>query len=94
MNMTDAQRHLFALPKIVVFELTSMQRKVMDWVAYNEGRVAAWPLSLSRKSLRRLVERKLIKCVALSPARYTLTEMGRMVRGQRTIRHAMAAGRE
>lgn len=92
--MTDTQRHLFALPKIMVFELTSMQRKVMDWVAYNDGRLAPWPVSLSRASLRRLVARKLVKCIALSPARYSLTEVGRMVRGHRTIRHVMKVDEE
>lgn len=92
--MTDAQRHLFALPRSEQFKLSIEQRRVLDWVAYNEGRVAAWPIKLSKTSLRRLMVRKLIRCIALSPACYMLTELGRMVRGQRTIRHAMAAGRE
>lgn len=83
MTMTDAQRHLFRIPQTMEFNLTMTQRRVLDWVAYNEGRAGAiYPVTQSRYSLRSLIKRKLVECVAHSPARYRLTELGRMVRGQ------------
>lgn len=85
--MTDAQRHLFPLPRIVEFKLTPHQRRVLDWVAFNEGKVAIF--RLSKSSLRRLLTKKLIKVIAHSPARYMLTELGRMVRS-----HGRSKGRE
>ena len=80
--MTDQQRHLFPLPRIVEFNLTKQQRRVLDWVAYNDSRVAAFPPDQSRYSLRSLIKRKLVVVIGHSPARYRLTELGRMVRAQ------------
>lgn len=95
MNMTEAQRHLFALPRSEQFRLTIEQRKVVDWVAYNEGRfTAVWPGRLCKASLRKLIGRKLIKCTAYSPARYMLTDLGRMVRGQHVDRRRALVAEE
>ena len=78
--MTDAQPYLFRLPKPVEFKLTISQYLALDWVALNEGRSGRWPTRWARKTLRTLIRKQLVKCTALSPARYQLTEVGRMVR--------------
>jgi hypothetical protein len=80
--MTDAQRNLFRMPAIVEHKLTLQQRRVLDWVALNEGGAGAYPGWLSRQSLRRLISKKLILVLGQSPARYALSSVGRMVRGR------------
>ena len=69
------------MPAIVRYQITPAQWKVLDWVAFNEGKVAIFPLELSRTSLRLLNKRGLVEAVAARPAVYRLTAVGRIVRG-------------
>jgi hypothetical protein len=74
------QGHLFPLPQPRHFEVTWHQRRVMDWVAYHGDHAVIFPPTLSRRSLRLLVERGLVQCNGHAPAVFSLTEIGRMVR--------------
>lgn len=77
------QGHLFRMPRVVRFKLTDAQKAVLDWVALNEGRAAAWPGILPRKTLRLVIAKGLVKVIGLSPGRYMLTGVGRMARQSR-----------
>ena len=68
------------MPAIVRYQITPAQWKVLDWVAFNEGKVAIFPLELSRTSLRLLNKRGLVEAVAARPAVYRLTAVGRISR--------------
>ena len=68
------------MPAIVRYQITPAQWKVLDWVAFNEGKVAIFPLELSRTSLRLLNKRGLVEAVAAWPAVYRLTAVGRISR--------------
>jgi hypothetical protein len=78
--MTEIQGHLFPLPQPVEFEVTEAQKKVLDWLAFNDGAATGFPLHLSRMALRNLIEKGLVRVTPGSPARYQITEIGRMVR--------------
>lgn len=76
---------LFALPLPKRIEPTIAQLQLLDLVAMYEAQPLIAPLRqyrFSRKVLRRALEDKLITCIALGPARYMLTPVGRIVRGR------------
>jgi hypothetical protein len=68
---------LFPMPAIVRYQITPAQWKVLDWVTFNEGKVAAFPLA--KTSLRHLIRKGLVEAVTTQPAIYRLTTVGRMV---------------
>jgi hypothetical protein len=74
------QLHVFRLPTPKIVRLTPHQREILAWVEFNGGRFSVWPKRFRRITLRTLMVRKLVKCTALSPARYVLTGLGRAVR--------------
>ena len=66
-------------------EPTIAQMQILDLVALHEGEPLDAPLRkyrFTRQVLRRVLEAKLVTCVALGPARYMLTPVGRLVRGR------------
>ena len=76
---------LFRLPAVPVKrkKRTSAQLQMLDLVALCEGQPLAGPLrkySFTRRLLRRLIDAKLISIIAIGPARYKLTPLGRAVR--------------
>ena len=76
---------LFALPLSKRIEPTLAQLQLLDLVAMYETQPLTEQLRryrFSRKVLRRVLEDKLVACVALGPARYMLTPVGRIVRGR------------
>jgi hypothetical protein len=83
------QRHLFPLPKAIQYKLTPMQWRVIDWVAFNEGGHAVFPLTLSKPALRRLIQKRLVEVIGHSPARYMLSALGRAVRASHGVRQPL-----
>ena len=76
---------LFALPLPKRIEPTIAQLQLLDLVAMHEGEPLTEPLRrhrFSHKVLRRVLADKLVTCIALGPARYKLTPVGRIVRGR------------
>lgn len=84
--MTEKQLTLFRLPNTKEITLTLTDREVLAWVEYSEGQFAVWPRRFQPKSLRRLMDKGLVKVIALSPARYMLTPLGRAVRSRDNYR--------
>jgi hypothetical protein len=79
--MTE-QRNLFRMSVPRRIELTPTQREVLAWVEFSQGQYAAWPRRFQTATLRSLMDKRLVKCVALSPAKYLLTPQGRAVRSR------------
>jgi hypothetical protein len=74
------QLHLFPLPAGKALAATPAQLLVLDTVAYFDGLSPAG--AVSRTALRRAIKKKFVEVVALGPARYRLTPIGRLVRGR------------
>jgi hypothetical protein len=79
--MTE-QRNLFRMPVPRRIGLSLTQREVLAWVEFSQGQYTAWPRRFQTATLRSLMAKQLVKCVALSPARYLLTPLGRAVRSR------------
>jgi hypothetical protein len=77
----DRQRNLFTMPRAAAFDLNHPQQSVLDWAAFNDGRLAAFPGKLSKQSLRTLIAKGLIERVG-NPPRYVVTGIGWAVRGR------------
>jgi hypothetical protein len=82
MSMTELQLKLFRIPASKRIKLTPTQREVLAWVEYSGGRFAAWPRRFQARTLRVLMQHRLVQCTGHSPARYVVTPLGRAVRGR------------
>jgi len=74
------QAHLFAMPAPREFNPTPTQLETLDLVALREG--MPLPKYVSRKTLRNLIDRKMVEVLSVGPGRYRLTGMGRLIRGR------------
>jgi len=74
------QAQLFAMPRPREFTVTPAQLETMDLVGLYEA--MPLPNTVSRKTLRNLIERKLVEVISVGPSRYKLTAMGRLIRGR------------
>ena len=75
------QRNLFRLPSPKRYRPTPQQLAMLDFIAWLNGKPPSIKLRLGATGLlRRLIREELVICVALGPARYRLTEYGRLVR--------------
>lgn len=74
---------LFHMPAPDRIEVSKQQLRLLDLIALRDG----LPLTkdehrIDTRSLRALMQRRLVSCVSHGPARYRLTPMGRIVRGR------------
>jgi len=76
------KRALFVMPTPRRFQPTPGQLALMDTIAMQDGLPLADLPMQSRPILRRLIAAELVQCLALGPARYSLTPVGRLVRGR------------
>lgn len=76
------QPNLFRLPAAKRIEVTPDQLRLLDFIGAYEGEALTLPVN-KRAVLRRLVGKQLVAVIALGPARYKLTPVGRMVRGRK-----------
>jgi len=81
----STQPNLFQrLPTPQRIGVTPARLAMLDVIAMNDGAAPLAPLAQpSRQVLRKLLADKLIECIALGPARYRLTPIGRVVRGRK-----------
>ncbi len=80
--MTDKQLKLFRLPSPTEIRLTLTDRELLAWVEFSQGQFTAWPRRYQPRTLRRLIEKRLVRVIALSPARYLITPLGQAVRAR------------
>jgi hypothetical protein len=73
---------LFRMPAPRRVEATPSQLRVLDWLALLDGAPPSGCPNcvISTRVLRALMDAGLVVCLALGPARYRLTAMGRLVR--------------
>ena len=74
---------LFRLPAPAKRKRTIAQLQILDLVALYEGQTLTEQLrrfGFTRRLLRRVIDAKLVACIAIGPARYMLTPLGRAVR--------------
>jgi len=74
---------LFRLPAPAAKKRTIAQLQMLDLVAFHEGKALTQPLrdyGFTRRLLRRVIDAKLVAVIAIGPARYMLTPLGRVVR--------------
>lgn len=82
MSMTELQLKLFRMPMPKRIQLTPVQREVLAWVEFSGGRYTAWPRRFQTRTLRTLMQYRLVECTRHSPACYAVTPFGRAVRAR------------
>jgi hypothetical protein len=75
-------RTLFQMPKPRRISASAKQLVLLDLIALRDGRPLGELPTAQRVTLRRLMLKELVQCVALGPAIYVVTPVGRMVRSR------------